>query len=63
VNTLLDIWQEYREETEQIFTKHRLPEPPAARERLKEEIKFFVQSIKEKSRENGRLVSPDRMAC
>ena len=35
----------------------RLPEPPAARDRLKQEIKFFVESIREKMKEQGRFVN------
>ena len=56
VNLLLGIWRDYRDETEDIMSKSscRLPEPPAARDRLKQEIKFFVESIREKMKEQGR---------
>ena len=62
VNLLLGIWRDYRDETEDIMTKSivRLPEPPAARDRLKQEIKFFVESIREKMKEQGRFVNVAR---
>ena len=31
-----------------------LPEPPAARERLKQEICFFVESLRERAEREGR---------
>ena len=54
VETLLEIWHEYREETEKTLHRTRLPEPPAARDRLKQEIQFFVHSLQDKAKENGR---------
>ena len=48
---LLDIWQDYHEENSEENMNVKLPEPPLARERLCEEIKFFVQYIKEKNNE------------
>ena len=51
---MLEIWHDYRNETENQPMFHRLPEPPAARDRLKQEIKFFVDSVREKSGQNGR---------
>ncbi len=52
---LRDIWRDYRDETDEI-SAHRsfLPEPPAARERLKQEIRFIVENIRVKAKENGR---------
>ena len=53
---LLEIWRDYREETDEISqTQTSLPEPPEVRERLKQEIRFFAQSIREKK--NGRFVA------
>ena len=38
----------------------RLPEPPALRERLIQEVRFFVEHLRQKSVESGRLISfPD----
>ena len=31
-----------------------LPEPPAARERLKQEVLFFIENIRQKTLEDGR---------
>lgn len=53
VETLLDIWRDYRNETENNLMYHRLPEPPAARDRLIQEIRFFVDSIREKADDAG----------
>lgn len=57
VNTLLDIWRDYREETMDNLNhiirvnsgKNLLPEPPDMRERLIKEIHFFVKQMREKS--------------
>lgn len=52
--TFLDIWREYREETNCIVQMpKRLPEPPALRERLRQEICFFVEQIREKAERTG----------
>ena len=53
---LLEIWREYREETmEQAQNRPQsLPEPPAARERLKQEICFFVETLRERAEREGR---------
>lgn len=60
-STLLEIWQDYREETDneekdQTLQRHlnRLPEPPMIRENLKKEIKMFVEMLQQKAREEGR---------
>lgn len=60
-STLLDIWQDYREETEkeereQALQRHinRLPEPPIIRENLKKEIKMFVEMLQQRAKEEGR---------
>ncbi len=56
IQTLLSIWRDFRENTQKELQHNRLPEPPAARERLKAEIQFFVTSIRDKAKENGRLL-------
>ncbi|XP_078353739.1 coiled-coil domain-containing protein 24-like isoform X2 [Oculina patagonica] len=60
-STLLEIWQDYREETDkeerdQALQRHlnKLPEPPMIRENLKKEIKMFVEMLQQKAREEGR---------
>ena len=52
---LVEIWRDYRQETLCRPVGGRLAEPPDQREMLKAEIKFFVQSIQEKAKANGRL--------
>lgn len=32
----------------------RLPEPPGMRDRLVQEIRFFIENVKEKAQEHGR---------
>ncbi|KAK2186366.1 hypothetical protein NP493_203g03005 [Ridgeia piscesae] len=54
VNTLYGIWREFRADVLHKPLYHRLPEPPAMRDRLKEEIKFFVETLQERADENGR---------
>ncbi len=55
INLLLDIWRDYREETEDEGRQTpNLPEPPAARDRLKQEIRFFVENIRERAQREGR---------
>ena len=57
VETLLEIWRDYREETDlEIAQPARLPEPPEVRERLVQEIKFFTNNIKEKAASQGMYV-------
>jgi hypothetical protein len=51
---LRDIWLDYRQEMQLQPPKPRLPEPPAQRELLKAEIKFFIDSIHEKAKAHGR---------
>ena len=65
VNLLLDIWRDYREETLQQVHKRpqSLPEPPAARERLKQEICFFVENLRERAQREGRYVIDHGRAC
>ncbi|KAK7483462.1 hypothetical protein BaRGS_00025261 [Batillaria attramentaria] len=54
INLLLEIWQDYREETEsENKTTPRLAEPPHVRDRLIQEICFLADSVKEKSRTKG----------
>lgn len=60
-STLLEIWQDYRDETdkeerEQALQRHlnRLPEPPMIRENLKKEIKMFVEMLQQRAHEEGR---------
>ena len=57
VNTLLDIWRDYRDETISSLNKiiisnnsnkTFLPEPPDQRERLIKEINFFLKQMREK---------------
>lgn len=48
----MDIWRDYRDETNENC-KEKLPEPPGLRERLVQEIQFFLENVKEKSRLQG----------
>eukprot|EP01137_Pigoraptor_chileana_P007439 Opistho-2@53040 len=60
VSALLDIWRDIRRE---IAVGHerassgkgpkRLPEPPLVRERLRSEILFFVENLRERAAESG----------
>ena len=51
---LLDIWREMRDEEETKAAEWRpLPEPPNIRERLIQEIMFFVDNVKEKAKKKG----------
>ncbi|XP_041359160.1 coiled-coil domain-containing protein 24-like [Gigantopelta aegis] len=60
VDTLLEIWRDYREETDlEIAQPTRLPEPPELRERLVQEISFFTTSIKEKAKNQG--IDPEKL--
>lgn len=60
IETLLEIWRDYREETTQNINKVRnsisnkalLPEPPDMRERLIKEITFFVKQMRLEKAEN-----------
>ncbi|XP_031564912.1 uncharacterized protein LOC116300225 [Actinia tenebrosa] len=60
--SLLDIWRDYRDETEKeeknlALNRHlsSLPEPPMMRENLKKEIMMFVEMLQQKN--NGSQVS------
>ena len=57
ISALLEIWRDYREGScSQTLLHPRLPEPPAVRDLLMDEIKFFVKNIQEKARNIGRSV-------
>lgn len=60
VEMLLDIWQELRSESDKAIKRPNgaLPEPPGVRERLKQEISFFLQSMRSKAEDEGR--DPDK---
>ncbi|XP_067679488.1 coiled-coil domain-containing protein 24-like [Haliotis asinina] len=53
VSTLLSILQDYKLETSESEPPKVLPEPPQQRERLIQEISFFVENIKAKARSKG----------
>jgi hypothetical protein len=62
IDTLLEIWRDYRHETVQGLNRLRqskrdltnnLPEPPNQRETLKKEIAFFVKQLRETFNDNG----------
>ncbi|CAG5117785.1 unnamed protein product [Candidula unifasciata] len=54
IEMLLDIWREMRgENTESVSPQSSLPEPPDQRDRLIQEICFFVDNVKEKAKEKG----------
>nr|XP_006825597.1 PREDICTED: coiled-coil domain-containing protein 24-like [Saccoglossus kowalevskii] len=54
VDTLIDIWREFREETNSIVPKSNpLPEPPRVRESLVNHIRLLLGSLKDK-RDGGR---------
>ncbi|XP_077981052.1 coiled-coil domain-containing protein 24-like [Glandiceps talaboti] len=58
VETLLEIWRDYRDETNGLMPRRkRLPEPPKVRENLVGHIKLLVGSLKEKAKEEG--MDPD----
>ncbi|XP_067928818.1 coiled-coil domain-containing protein 24-like isoform X2 [Watersipora subatra] len=52
LQTFLDIWRDCRQNEES--KSKRLPEPPGIRDRLIQEIKFFVENVREKAQEQGR---------
>ncbi|KAI8510538.1 Coiled-coil domain-containing protein 24 [Branchiostoma belcheri] len=66
VRTLLEIWQDYRDDTEQLIRRGSgggsglgsglLPEPPRQRELIVDEIKFLLQNLKERANSEGRNV-------
>lgn len=55
VSTLLEIWRQYRDEqtesTAQLHHGH-LAEPPELRQRLVQEITFFVEHLKKQSKQS-----------
>ncbi|XP_052777772.1 uncharacterized protein LOC128215088 [Mya arenaria] len=53
IDMLLEIWRDYREETTSVKPLPKLAEPPGLRDRLIQEIQFFVGSVKEKARNEG----------
>ncbi|XP_033738128.1 coiled-coil domain-containing protein 24-like [Pecten maximus] len=58
IDVLLEIWRDYRDETNDN-QRVKLPEPPGLRDRLIQEINFFVENIRDKAKNNG--VNPDRL--
>ena len=68
VSTLHEIWQQVRQDSDvkladsvasrQSKSSSILPEPPAVRERLVQEIQFFVGYLEQKSKERGNSVGP-----
>lgn len=58
IDVLLEIWRDYRDETNDN-QRVKLPEPPGLRDRLIQEINFFVENIREKAKNNG--VNPERL--
>ncbi|KAK6180038.1 hypothetical protein SNE40_012259 [Patella caerulea] len=59
VETLLDIWRSFREESQINPKSTKLPEPPEIRERLIQEIVFFVKGVKDKANNGG--VDPEKI--
>lgn len=53
IDTLLEIWRDYRYETDDMQPAKILPEPPGLRGRLIQEIQFFVDNVKEKAQNQG----------
>ena len=53
IDTLLEIWRDYRDETTRTTPKPILPEPPGLRGRLVQEIQFFVDNVKDKAKSQG----------
>lgn len=56
ISTLLEIWRDYREETTTVKPVSKLPEPPGLRDRLIQEIQFFVGNVKDKAKQEGVYV-------
>lgn len=59
IDTLLEIWRDYRYETDDMQPGKILPEPPGQRDRLIQEIQFFVENVKEKAKNNG--MNPEKV--
>ncbi|RUS82618.1 hypothetical protein EGW08_009611 [Elysia chlorotica] len=54
IDMLLEIWREVREESEETSRAlSYLPEPPDQRDRLVQEICFFVDNVKEQAKKKG----------
>ncbi|CAL1533074.1 unnamed protein product [Lymnaea stagnalis] len=54
ISMLLEIWREMRDEQkEKTLSPRGLPEPPNQRNRLVQEICFFVENVKEKAKQKG----------
>lgn len=60
VNTFLEIWQQMREESDHVRSVKETPlnsvhlaEPPYVRERLIQEIKFFISHLRKKASFSG----------
>ncbi|XP_046340643.1 coiled-coil domain-containing protein 24-like [Haliotis rufescens] len=53
VSTLMSIWHDYKMETRESEPPKPLPEPPQQRERLIQEISFFVANVKDKANSTG----------
>ena len=55
VEALLEIWRDYRQETEAVAPPAKvLPEPPLLRKSLKGQIRILVESLKDRAKEEGR---------
>ncbi|XP_071119821.1 coiled-coil domain-containing protein 24-like isoform X2 [Haliotis cracherodii] len=59
VSTLMSIWHDYKMETRQSEPPKPLPEPPQQRERLIQEISFFVANVKDKAKSTGIIPFQD----
>lgn len=59
IDTLLEIWRDYRYETDEMQPAKILPEPPGLRDRLVQEIQFFVDNVKEKAKNSG--MNPEKV--
>ncbi|XP_052256460.1 uncharacterized protein LOC127861822 [Dreissena polymorpha] len=59
IDTLLEIWRDYRAETTNVKPVSKLAEPRGMRDRLIQEIQFFVGSVKEKAKSEG--VNADKL--
>jgi len=56
LHAFLEIWRDCRcnsQKTEEYVKSTRLPEPPGMRDRLVQEIRFFIENVKEKAQEQG----------
>ncbi|GFN90775.1 coiled-coil domain-containing protein 24-like [Plakobranchus ocellatus] len=54
IDMLLEIWRDIREETnDNLVAQSTLPEPPNLRDRLVQEICFFVDNVKDQAKRKG----------